>query len=80
MTRGYVWTILAGLTSYKAYHPFIRVGFVDTDGVCVAVGGAEGRGARLCADVVCYSPYAPIVVAVKVAGRIAKALDAVLHS
>ena len=79
MTRGYIGTILAGLASDKACDAFIRVGFVDADGVRVPVGGAESWGARLCADVVSHSPCA-IAVAVKVPGRAAKALDAVLHS
>ena len=37
MTRGYIGTILAGLTSDKACDAFIRVGFVDADGVRVPV-------------------------------------------
>ena len=40
----------------------------------------RGRSTRLRADVVCHSTCASIVVAVKVPGRAAKALDAVLHS
>ena len=45
MTRGYVDSILSWLTANKAYDAFIRVGFVDADGVCVPVGGAQGWGA-----------------------------------
>ena len=43
MTGGYVGSILAGLTSDKTYHSFVRIGFVDANGVGIPVGGAEGR-------------------------------------
>ena len=79
MAGGYVGSILSGLASDKAYDAFVWIGLVDADGVRVPVGGAESWGARLCADVVSHSPCA-IAVAVKVPGRAAKALDAVLHS
>ena len=45
MTYGYVCSILSWLTAYKAYNAFVRVGLVDTDGVRVPVGGAQGWGA-----------------------------------
>ena len=45
MTGGYVGSILSWLTAYKACDAFVRIGFIDTDGVRVPVGGAEGWGA-----------------------------------
>ena len=45
MTGGYVGSILSWLASDKAYHSFVWIGLVDTDGVCVPVGDAQGWGA-----------------------------------
>ena len=45
MAGRYVGSIFSGLASYKAYNSFVRVGFVDADGVRVPVGGAQGWGA-----------------------------------
>ena len=45
MTGINVGSILAGLTTYKTYNSFVRVGFVDADGVGIPVGGAQGWGA-----------------------------------
>ena len=45
MTGINVGSILAGLTSDKTYNSFVRIGFVDANGVRVPVGGAEGWGA-----------------------------------
>ena len=45
MTGINVGSILAGLTSYKACHAFIRVGLVDANRVGIPVGDAQGWGA-----------------------------------
>ena len=45
MAGRYVGSIFSGLASYKAYNSFVRVGFVDADGIGIPVGGAEGWGA-----------------------------------
>ena len=45
MTGGYVGSILSWLASDKTCDAFVRVGLVDTDGVGIPVGGAQGWGA-----------------------------------
>ena len=45
MTGGYVGSILSWLASDKTCDAFIRIGFVDANGVRVPVGGAQGWGA-----------------------------------